>query len=383
LEYKESNANAAYLISNTSRASIRYIAWQECQADPIVTSRSITSPDISDTPKSCLYLAERFGMDDLQDSTSAPEKDEISVLEGFFSSETMFTLSENSIILALAFGIHPLFSVNISLFDVNKSMIPLMISSPVDSFAFYPSSASLTEVLTCNVAVSVKCADVAIQRYFYQQRSAQLVSLIQAETAKLTEMIVSAGKKWKDATKPIIPKMSLLMDTLKGYELEFSPIEFMYTIAICGNWHPAAQSSIPTHWNEQGILRLKTAIDTSSLWIIKMLSLRALPLCTNIILQCRLDISRLQRLLTTQLLYRELLGLCQKLYNSNDGKNSPEKLDFLSGLSLSVSTAENLILKIDETLNEAKMARESMLLFIKVLKLSFFHFVFIFHAAVH
>ena len=110
---------------------------------------------------------------------------------------------------------------------------------------------------------------------------------IQVDLAKLQDMVSNHGRKWKDATRVILPKLSLLQGVLDSYQLPMSPVQFMYVISQCGLWHPAALSSFSQHWNEQGISRLRSTIDSTSNAIVRTLQLKAIPVATNVCLRCR------------------------------------------------------------------------------------------------
>ena len=110
---------------------------------------------------------------------------------------------------------------------------------------------------------------------------------IQVDLAKLQDMVSNHGKKWKDATRVILPKLSLLQGVLDSYQLPMSPVQFMYVVAQCGLWHPAALSSFSQHWNDQGIARLRSTIDSTSNAIVRTLQLKAIPVATNVCLRCR------------------------------------------------------------------------------------------------
>ena len=110
---------------------------------------------------------------------------------------------------------------------------------------------------------------------------------IQVDLAKLQDMVSNHGRKWKDATRVILPKLSLLQSVLDSYQLPMSPVQFMYVVAQCGLWHPAALSSFSQHWNEQGIARLRSTIDSTSNALVRTLQLKAIPVATNVCLRCR------------------------------------------------------------------------------------------------
>jgi len=110
---------------------------------------------------------------------------------------------------------------------------------------------------------------------------------VQVDLARLQDAVGAHGRKWKDATRVVLPKLQLLQTVLDGYQLPMSPVQFMYMVAQCGMWHPAALASFSQHWNEQGISRLRSAVDSTSAAIVRTLQLKAIPTATNVCLRCR------------------------------------------------------------------------------------------------
>ena len=106
---------------------------------------------------------------------------------------------------------------------------------------------------------------------------------------------------------------------------------------MCGAWHPAATAAFSQHWNEQGLTRLRSAVDLASKAAIKQLHLRAIPIATNISLRCR-----------------ELIAV-------SDATSGPLLQGFLA-------ESEALLLKLDAALAEARLARDAMLLFLQFVK---------------
>ncbi len=119
------------------------------------------------------------------------------------------------------------------------------------------------------------------------EQAASLHLCIESNLARLQELIVGCGRKWKDTCKVILPKLSLLQTLLDTYELRMTPIEFCYSITLCGLWHPAAATAFSQHWNDQGLQRLRAGLDATSRSVIKLLQTKALPMTTNCLLAAR------------------------------------------------------------------------------------------------
>jgi hypothetical protein len=98
---------------------------------------------------------------------------------------------------------------------------------------------------------------------------------------KVDEHVTNMNKRWRECTKTIPLKLSLLKTLIEGYQLNLTCVEFLHSVAMCGLWHPAATASFSQHWNDQGITRLRSGIDSTSRLIIRTLQLKLAPLATN------------------------------------------------------------------------------------------------------
>lgn len=86
-----------------------------------------------------------------------------------------------------------------------------------------------------------------------QQELTQLWLNIGSDLGRLCDAILSLEKKWAGINKTLLAKLGLLDVLLQGYEIHMSSLEFYYTIALCGRWHPAVAAHFSQHWNEQGL----------------------------------------------------------------------------------------------------------------------------------
>jgi hypothetical protein len=195
--------------------------------------------------------------------------------------------------------------------------------------------------------------------YRWLQHKTRLLLQMQKDMSRIDSLLLECGKKWRDAAKVIPIKLSLLASTLKGYEMEYTPVQFFYTVVLFGQWHPAAQSSFGSHWNEQGIQRLRSSITTAAKDIEKRLQMYVIPVLTNFILSCR-----------------ELVGIEEAEHelvanqpSSSTLQQVKDKLASRKGeLNNLINNAEWLMYKVDETLHECKFAGRNLLLFLKFLK---------------
>ena len=221
------------------------------------------------------------------------EISESHIVESFFrstESSIMISLDANRELSGFIFGVYPLFSINLS-------MVESIVGGALNltGIFFVSSLAEQLQEMTANEMMptrSVQKLNIPMLscsncRFRWIEHAASLHLMIHADISKLQDMIANHSRKWKDSTRVIIPKLSLLQGVLDGYQIPMTPVQFMYTIAHCGLWHPAALTSFSQHWNDQGIARLRSAVDATSLTIIKSLQMRAVSIATNIALRCR------------------------------------------------------------------------------------------------
>ena len=196
-------------------------------------------------------------------------------------------------------GIYPLFSISLCHFlpvdvtlveVVGMSTLPSGIQSKssfllgIDCFCSAGSNSEKDRFIV-NSTSRFTSKWTSSYKWLAQSGSTQL--LIESNLIKLQELVGSCSRKWKDACKAILPKLSLLQGLLETYQVVMTPVQFLYTVSMCGLWHPIALNCFSQHWNDQGLARLKTAIDSASQAIITALQLRGVAYCTNIILASR------------------------------------------------------------------------------------------------
>jgi hypothetical protein len=188
--------------------------------------------------------------------------------------------------------------------------------------------------------------------FLWLEQAASLQTGVEAGLARLLDLVSGCGRKWKDALKVVLPKLGLLKGLLDTYQLSMSPLEFCYSISMCGLWHPAAATAFSQHWNEQGLMRLRVAVDSSSRSVIRQLQMRALPIATNALLAAR-----------------ELLAVSAHLARPRAGAGAALLLrEDLQAKEQLLRCVEDVVLRLDETLLEARRAREAMLLYIQFVK---------------
>ena len=225
---------------------------------------------------------------------------ENAIVGSFFRSTescVLLSLSASKELSGFIFGIFPLFTIQM---DIGYTLVKGFTSF---SAVYVVSNESVTEQNNRNKFQNINVAENSSGHrvlkmnmdmlncsscsFHWFEQTASLYLVIHSEFSKLQDLVVGFSRKWKDATRVILPKLSLLQGILDGYQISMTATQFMYTIAQCGLWHPAALTAFSQHWNEQGISRLRSAVDATSTSIRKSLQLRAVPIATNIALRCR------------------------------------------------------------------------------------------------
>lgn len=221
------------------------------------------------------------------------ESAENAVVESVFrsnESDMLLSLDEDNMLSGYIFGIFPLFTIQMDSADrlvggsAHLTGVYVVSSQHLQALHGFPCNPQLhRSLIKLDIGIFSGCKS----RYRWLEHAASLYLMIQADFSKLQEMVTGHSRKWKDSTRVIIPKLSLLQTVLNGYQISMTPVHFMFTLVHCGMWHPAAQTAFSQHWNDQGISRLRSAVDATSHSIRKSLQMRAIPIATNLALRCR------------------------------------------------------------------------------------------------
>jgi hypothetical protein len=217
---------------------------------------------------------------------------ENAVVESVFrsnESDMLLSLDEDNMLSGYIFGIFPLFTIQMDSADrlVGGSAHLTGVYVVSSQHLVLHGSPYIPQLNRSLIKLDIGIFSACKYRYRWLEHAASLYLMIQADFSKLQEMVTGHSRKWKDSTRVIIPKLSLLQTVLNGYQISMSPVQFMYTLVHCGMWHPAAQTAFSQHWNDQGISRLRSAVDATSHSIRKSLQMRSIPIATNIALRCR------------------------------------------------------------------------------------------------
>ena len=248
-----------------------------------------------------LNLVERVGMEEFLESNMGDthEIPPIKLLFKAADSSLLVSIDSNNYISGFIFGVYPMFCLDFSKFLLSSMNSIRVLPGRYSITDIYLVSTSTTRLShspisqqqddTCNSIVKVPVNNLPCQFCSYKiaEHASRIYLSIQLDLTRLIDMVTSHGRKWKDSCRVVLPKVGLLQGVLEGYQLRLNPVQFMFTVATCGLWHPAAQTSFSQHWNEQGLSRLKSAVDTSANSIVKTLLMRAIPIATNITLGCR------------------------------------------------------------------------------------------------
>jgi len=318
-------------------------------------------------------MAARVGMREWVEAEEAegevgPDAVSLSALLPSIAGALMLVLHrETGVLVAYSCCLFPLFSVKVNIAFPEPSsiwkgashlarhigetecicMLSRLYTSPA-------SSASSLEVRDVGAAgphtgVEVRLLNAPeIAAHKWYEHKARLLLQMHRDVRRMEKVITDCGKKWKDAAKVIPAKMTLLKSILNGYEVEHTPVEFLYSVALCGHWHPAAQAAFSTNWNEQGLQRLRSSIDAASKDVLKLLHLNLYPTIVNFILRCR-----------------EMVALLSVELQRNPRDQVKQRSRELQTL---IFSSEALLYKFDETLNEAHVATRAMKLFLQFVK---------------
>lgn len=118
-------------------------------------------------------------------------------------------------------------------------------------------------------------------------KMSKLISSIQSSLKSIDETTTSLNKRWKESTRVLPAKLLLLKALLHGYQYEGDVFDFFASVCLCGLWHPAAQATFSQHWNEQGLARLRSSLDSTTKYIIRTIQFKLLPFAINITNQLR------------------------------------------------------------------------------------------------
>jgi hypothetical protein len=203
---------------------------------------------------------------------------------GESESEYMLVASTaDNHLLGLRFGLWPIFSVKTnSVFSCGDY--------GDGSFAglyFTASGTGEKRHVTALTCLTPHSKD-AVYPVWSHSRSLSLDCLnLHGDICAMQDMIGSAGKKWKEAVKPITAKIGLLQTAMDGYQLSSTPREMLYSVCLCGLWHPVVCTHFSQYWSEQALQRLRSSIESAADSVLWTLSMRAMPLANNLLLRCR------------------------------------------------------------------------------------------------
>lgn len=220
-------------------------------------------------------LVKRVGMHPLNEVTSKTRDQERYSLGHRATESLLISFTVDFLLRGHIFGISHVFSVKL-----NNILTPLSIQASANNVNGFIS-------LTWKEKSSFySYPSLCLKSSRVIEHASLLLLRIHEDLNIINDAFITFGKRWKDATKVILPKLQLLHGILESYELSFTAVEFMFSIGQCGQWHPAA-SSFSNHWNEQGINRLRGSVESTLQSMIKSIQMNIIPTIMNIILSSR------------------------------------------------------------------------------------------------
>lgn len=264
-------------------SQVTNISWAHFSDEDVFSSHHIAETLIHGGRN----IETRCGMSVLPESNAEHVKSGLPLSSSIDTSSPLLMLSITSdcTVRGHVFGIYPIFTIRIP--DIVTVLSPSIEGKFMSSrgvLFVWENRMIPKKTITFS---TYSCPYFKSNRFQQFQLQSKIVVSMEHTLQKLNDSILAFGKKWKDATKVILPKMQLLRDVMNGYQLELDPVEFMFTISECGMWHPAAAASFPNQWNEQGISRLRSSVDSVLLALIKYFTMTALPLVKNMILNSK------------------------------------------------------------------------------------------------
>lgn len=181
------------------------------------------------------------------------------------------------------------------------------------------------------------------------EHTSRLLMQMNSDFNRMSDLMNECSRKWKEAAKPIPIKLGLVHSALQGYQLPYSPLTFYYTVAMCGAWHPVAQTSFTQHWNEQGISRLRVAIEGAAQTVSTNLKLKMVPIATNLLVRTR-----------------ELLGMIE--VSRGISKDSDITDTYSVNVARLYRSIELLLYKLDDASSESERAHRGLMLFLQFIR---------------
>jgi hypothetical protein len=183
----------------------------------------------------------------------------------------------------------------------------------------------------------------ALTLYPPHRDTSRILHEIKDQLQSVLTSIAGWNRKWRDATRVVGAKLGLLQSAMDGYQLKMTPIELYYQIALCGQWHPVTLAALPSHWNEQGLSRLQSSAMGCLETMLEELRMIHMSTITN-----------------ASLNVRELISLHYGL----EKHLSAIEQNTLFHLQQLQKSCNVVLHKLDETLRECSLCRDSFALYL-------------------
>ncbi len=264
------------------------VTFQKTLASPV---DSVTWQRFPVTSSKRSDVAESLELDELfeQESNDSHRPDDRQRCLRLLADSLLFVFLSDLTMVVLSYGVEIVYLTSLQSFLKLPTPPPHLTLSPhllslsqqrrlVISISLNPSSAA--DVIAASPSSSQR-----FLRHVEQLRRLSYISLLtSAHLRQLEEVVAGMARRWRECVKTIPAKISLLTSLLQGYELRLTPVEFLHSLTLCGLWHPAALTSFSSHWNEQGIVRMRASVDSTTKHVIRCLQFKILPALTSLFL---------------------------------------------------------------------------------------------------
>lgn len=265
------------------QSSIVSLIWQCCTS-------AVPPLCVTGRPFDGLDQVLQCGGDEVVDRAAGEVSDDklayIDLMCGELKMQMLLSLCMDGLLCGRAFGIYPLFCIRCQPTPLGAAEVANLVAGSAA-----PMTVAIEKGTGANSSSSsisfVSLEQVFGECYELHERRARLQLYVDMQLSAVQELVQTCARRWRDAVKVVIPKLSLLQSLLDTYQLRMSPVQFMHSVALCGIWHPVASASFAQHWNEAGLSRLKGAVDAAAGGIVRTLELRARPMSSNLLLACR------------------------------------------------------------------------------------------------
>lgn len=268
--------------TSSNKNAISQLWW--VALTPLSSSASTSSSSSSSSSSSTSFASsvpsfDAFQVDELFDNEIDSQLQGLQRCFQQLQNSLLMVLLEDNSFFVLAYGMEIIWKTKLP-FDIDKSssLGPIILGNSL----YLQRNSSSTSSLPNSQLEFISLISSSFLSYSLELKRLSFLSLMFSfYQKKLEDTVSSLSKKWKDCLKTLSPKITLLQGLLTGYEMKMTPIEFLHSVTLCGLWHPVAHTSFSQHWNEQGISRLNSSIDSTTKYILRCLQFKIYPMIIN------------------------------------------------------------------------------------------------------